>query len=408
MKGFFRQLSQKSLMKSPDTHTQHAAKQPRYSQDEAIYAFMSAQHERLGQFSPAHALPECCCAHIAEFSEDPAERVNNAKTDANKLIRLITRSSKKPGIQRAAADAITEIVFERPLSEVPTYQSYIDARNQCIRESQRGLDLRRPLLAAGAVEAVTELLVEGMNSKKLATVQSAAMALTTLTTDVERNHIVQSAISKSNTIELCLKCIEYAVTEKDAHSIIYLVHPLGSLTYDDSGNVPESVEVRSQIVKAGGVGPLVRALSVVHDKDGQYLIALLLGNLACDSQNKEIILRSGAVRAVLASMRLHAADQRVQDNSINLLRNLSVQHATALRQMYHQGALEVLKSAVSSGGDGHTVGRGYQELASNLIDRMEVYRREADLMQEQERRQQEQLARVGMDIDTPGVLATGQ
>ena len=75
------------------------------------------------------------------------------------------------------------------------------------------------------------------------------------------------------------------------------------------GNVPESVQVRARIVTAGGVGPLVSALAGVHDHDGQYLIALLLGNLACDTQNKEVILRSGAVRAVLASMQLHANDQ---------------------------------------------------------------------------------------------------
>lgn len=142
---------------------------------------------------------------------------------------------------------------------------------------------------------------------------------------MERNHIVQAAVEKSRTVALCLQCIDFAVTVNDAHTIIYLVHPLGSLTYDDSGNVPESVGVRAQIVKLGGVVPLVNALAGVHDRDSQYLIALLLGNLACDAQNKEIILRSGAVPAVLSSMKLHSGDQRVQDNSINLLRNLSVQ-----------------------------------------------------------------------------------
>lgn len=57
--------------------------------DEGIYAFMMAQHERLGQFSAAHALPECCCVHIAEFAESPQERVDNVKSDARALIRLI-------------------------------------------------------------------------------------------------------------------------------------------------------------------------------------------------------------------------------------------------------------------------------------------------------------------------------
>lgn len=59
--------------------------------DEGIYSFMLAQHDRLGQFSAAHALPECCCVHIAEFAESPEERVNNAKSDAKALIRLIVR-----------------------------------------------------------------------------------------------------------------------------------------------------------------------------------------------------------------------------------------------------------------------------------------------------------------------------
>lgn len=359
---------------------------PKYSQDEGIYSFMLAQHDRLGQFSAAHALPECCCVHIAEFAESPEERVNNAKSDAKALIRLIVRSANKPGIQRAAADAITEIVYERPIDEIKGYQEdYILARNECIRQgSRQGLVLRQPLLSAGAVQAITKMLEDGMNANKLATVQSAAMALTTLTTDVEHNHIVQSAVLKSRTVELCLKCIDYAVTVKDAHTIIYLVHPLGSLTYDDQGNVPESVDVRAQIVKLGGVVPLVAALAGVPDRDSQYLIALLLGNLACDAQNKEIILRSGAVPAVLGSMKLHSEDQRVQDNSINLLRNLSVQHLTALRQMYQQGALVVLQAALNQ----HAVGRGYQELARNLVERMEVHKREAELMAQHRREQQ--------------------
>ena len=57
--------------------------------DDAIYSFMMAQHDRLGQFSSAYALPECCCVHIAEFAESPQERVNNAKEDPIALIRLI-------------------------------------------------------------------------------------------------------------------------------------------------------------------------------------------------------------------------------------------------------------------------------------------------------------------------------
>ena len=156
------------------------------------------------------------------------------------------------------------------------------------------------------------------------------------------------------------------------------------------GYMPESVEVRAQIVKAGGVGPLVSALSTVHDCSGQYLIALLLGNLACDAQNKEAILRSGAVRAVLASMRQHSDDQRVQDNSINLLRNLSVQHATALHQMYQEGALDVLQSVLA----GHTVGFGHKSLARSLLDRMNVYRWDAEQNRQREEQQQQEIVNV--------------
>ena len=66
--------------------------------DDSIYAFMMAQHERLGQFSTAQALPECCCVHIAEFAESANERVEKARAQdeeelaAKAIIRLISRT----------------------------------------------------------------------------------------------------------------------------------------------------------------------------------------------------------------------------------------------------------------------------------------------------------------------------
>lgn len=117
------------------------------------------------------------------------------------LDQYFNYSANKPGIQRAAADAITEIVYERcvvcmklsqtflypnsclyrPIDEIKGYQEdYILARNECIRQgSRQGLVLRQPLLSAGAVQAITKMLEDGMNANKVATVQSAAMVRVT-------------------------------------------------------------------------------------------------------------------------------------------------------------------------------------------------------------------------------------
>ena len=90
---------------------------------------------------------------------------------------------------------------------------------------------------------------------------------------------------------------------------------------------------------------LVCALRKVEDADAQYLIALLLGNLACDTVNKDQILDANAITGILGTMVAHQKDSRVQDNSINVLRNLSVHHTTSLRKMKNEGALEVCLDA---------------------------------------------------------------
>jgi len=64
--------------------------EPMHCVDEAIYAFLASQHIRLGQYSPARMLPECCCKHIAEYAEDSVERIAQARSCPQAIIRLIT------------------------------------------------------------------------------------------------------------------------------------------------------------------------------------------------------------------------------------------------------------------------------------------------------------------------------
>jgi hypothetical protein len=216
------------------------------------------------------------------------------------------------------------------------------------------------------VDAVSNMLKFGMQNSLRETTQAASLALTTLTTDVERDGTVHEAIDKAGTVAICLEALKFATTIEDGFIITYVVHPLGSLTYDDDNHIPQSVNVRSQIVKGGGVNELVCALRKVEDADAQYLIALLLGNLACDTVNKDRILDANAITGILGTMVTHQKDSRVQDNSINVLRNLSVHHQHSLRKMKNEGALEVLQQALRD----HEITAGYRELAVRLVSQL--------------------------------------
>ena len=60
---------------------------------------------------------------------------------------------------------------------------------------------------------------------------------------------MQDAVNRANTVKICLEALKFATSIEDGYIITYVVHPLGSLTYDDDNHIPQSVNVRSQIVK---------------------------------------------------------------------------------------------------------------------------------------------------------------
>lgn len=318
---------------------------------------------------PTAAPPAAIAASMSPGAAE--ERARNVKSDAKALAKLISDSGQNLPLQRAAADAITGLVFEEPLSSISTYQIFISVRNASMREGdKRGLALRRPLFAASAIQVVTKMLQNGCATTELASVQRASTALCVLTTDVELDsyQLVHLPIMFADTVAVCLQSIAFAVKHKDSHTCIYLLHLLGSLTYDGERNTGEEqnreiTEVRSQIVKTG-VGTLVLVLSSIQNADAHYLTQLLLGNLACDNLGNSMLDHSGAITASLLSMARFPADQRVQENAINFLRNMLANADSVMRilqQIKEHGGVDLLTTALPN------VGVGYQNIAKSFI-----------------------------------------
>ena len=129
----------------------------------------------------------------------------------------------------------------------------------------------------------------------------------------------------------------------DNFTFLYIAHSLGSLTYDDMRGIPEAIEVRSEIVAAGVVIPLINKLQRTKDSDMRYLGALLLANLACDIDHNEALMAAGVVPVLLKCILASPKDQRVQSNCITVLFNLSVRRPDCVKEMKKSGAQQVLQ-----------------------------------------------------------------
>lgn len=180
----------------------------------------------------------------------------------------------------------------------------------------------------------------------------------------------------------------YAVQYSDNFTYLYIAHSLGSLTYDDMRGIPEAIAVRSEIVKAGVVAPLIRKLQKTKDSDMRYLGALLLANLACDIDHNQSLMDAGVVPVLLRCILASPKDQRVQSNCITVLFNLSVRRPDCVKEMKKSGAQKVLQKAY----DCHGVNENCQILITSLMQQLEEwdgYVGNAEEEREQDRRQEE-------------------
>jgi len=375
-----------------------AAKKLRASTpDDALYSFLMAKHERLGNWSAASQLPDEMFAQIIDFAIDPALTVKKVAKNAPALVNLVKNNAHRTLLQRYASDAITESIYGKPAKEVCVYKKYIAARNAALRAQptqnpplgySTGLQKRRRILKAGGIKAATDMLVQALEPTppRISSIRSAVFALTTLTTDVERDGLVQKHVKEAGTVAAYMQAIKYAVEYSDNFTYLYIAHSLGSLTYDDMRGIPEAIEVRSEIVQAGVVSPLVRKLQKTKDADMRYLGALLLANLACDIEHNGTLMDHGVVPVLLQCIMASPKDQRVQSNCITVLFNLSVRRPDCVKQMKKAGAQRVLQKAY----DCHGVNENCQILITSLMQQLEEWDGYVDTQEEVERRQETQ------------------
>jgi hypothetical protein len=398
-----------SILEKNTRRADGASKKSRASTpDDSLYSFMMAKHGRLGAYSAASQLPDEMFASIVDFALDPALAVKKVFRNAPALVNLVVNNSHRTLLQRHASDAFTESIYGKPAKEVCVYKKYIAARNAALRAQptqnpplgySTGLQKRRRILKAGGIKAATDMLTQALaaNPPRVSSIRSAVFALTTLTTDVERDGLVQSHVKMAGTVNVYIKAIEYAVQCSDNFTFLYIAHSLGSLTYDDMRGIPEAIEVRSEIVAAGVVIPLINKLQRTKDSDMRYLGALLLANLACDIDHNEALMAAGVVPVLLKCILASPKDQRVQSNCITVLFNLSVRRPDCVKEMKKSGAQQVLQQAY----DCHGVNENCQILITSLMQQLEDWNgyvgtaeeeAEQDALQEkvkEENRQQE-------------------